>query len=170
MGDKVRVSSLDLLLGEKDKAMRLLLETPASHSKFYPDMLKACVIAASHSQESFQQTVVPDDPFLTKSSRSHIRASPLPQVGEVARNMVASGWLEDGVQLLCLVGRGAEACRHLQDHSRWTDAAWLAKVVLNDQEAAAILRRWVDHLVAAGRKAKVSLTPHSPDSMWERCR
>lgn len=73
--------------------------------------------------------------------------------------MVASGWLEDGVQLLCLIGKGAEACRHLQEQSRWTDAAWLAKVVLPDHEAAAILRRWVDHLVASGRKAKVCSSP-----------
>lgn len=47
----------DLLLDEKGKAVRLLLDTPASHPKFYPDMLKACLIAASHSQQSFQQTV-----------------------------------------------------------------------------------------------------------------
>jgi hypothetical protein len=81
------------------------------------------------------------------------------KVGEVAHNMVASGWLEDGVQLLCLVGRGTEACRHLQDHARWTDAAWLAKIVLSDAEAAAVLRHWVAHLVTAGRKAKVPTLP-----------
>ncbi|ELR13975.1 WD domain, G-beta repeat-containing protein [Acanthamoeba castellanii str. Neff] len=128
-----KLTDLHLLLGERDKAMRLLLDTPAAHPNFYPDMLKACVVAASHSQQSFQQTV-----------------------GEVAHNMVASGWLEDGVQLLCLVGRGAEACRHLQDHARWTDAAWLAKIVLSDAEAAAVLRHWVAHLVTAGRKAKAA--------------
>jgi hypothetical protein len=78
------------------------------------------------------------------------------QVSQVAHTMVASGRLEDGVQLLCLVGRGADACRHLQDHSRWTDAAWLAKVVLSDAEAAGVLRHWVEHLVAVGRKAKAA--------------
>jgi len=128
-----RLADLHLLLDEKGKAVRLLLDTPASHPKFYPDMLKACLIAASHSQQSFQQTVV-----------------------EVACNILASGWLEDGVQLLSLVGRSAEACYHLQERQRWTDAAWLAKVVLTDAEAALVFHRWVDHLSATGRKAKAA--------------
>ena len=34
----------------------------------------------------------------------------------------------EGAQLLCMTGKGLDACRYLQTYGSWTTAAWLAKV------------------------------------------
>lgn len=34
----------------------------------------------------------------------------------------------EGVQLLCLIDKAADACRYLQTYGEWNRAAWLAKV------------------------------------------
>lgn len=72
--------------------------------------------------------------------------------------MIAQGNLDEGVQLLCLIGKSFEACRILQVHDRWTDAAWLAKVnystakvilckiTLGDNESGEVMRRWGNYL------------------------
>lgn len=49
----------------------------------------------------------------------------------IATNMIANGNIDEGVQLLCLIGKSVDACRYLQSYDRWTDAAWLAKVIFN---------------------------------------
>ena len=36
--------------------------------------------------------------------------------------------LAEGVQLLCLIDKGLDACRYLQTYGQWRRAAWLAKV------------------------------------------
>ena len=46
----------------------------------------------------------------------------------VATNLIASGRLAEGVQLLCLIDKGLDACRYLQTYGAWDQAVWLAKV------------------------------------------
>ena len=38
--------------------------------------------------------------------------------------------LPEGVQLLCLIDKAADACRYLQTYGEWNRAAWLAKVAV----------------------------------------
>lgn len=38
----------------------------------------------------------------------------------------------EGVQLLCLIDKAADACRYLQTYGEWNRAAWLAKVTRRD--------------------------------------
>lgn len=40
--------------------------------------------------------------------------------------------LTEGVQLLCLIDKAADACRYLQTYGEWNRAAWLAKVTQHD--------------------------------------
>lgn len=40
--------------------------------------------------------------------------------------------LSEGVQLLCLIDKAADACRYLQTYGEWNRAAWLAKVTWHD--------------------------------------
>lgn len=40
--------------------------------------------------------------------------------------------LSEGVQLLCLIDKAADACRYLQTYGEWNRAAWLAKVTQHD--------------------------------------
>uniref|UniRef100_A0A6I8Q846 WD repeat-containing protein 11 n=1 Tax=Xenopus tropicalis TaxID=8364 RepID=A0A6I8Q846_XENTR len=115
-----------LLLGQTDRAVQLLLETSAENPQYYCDSLKACLVTTVTSSGPSQSTIK-----------------------LVATNMIANGKLAEGVQLLCLIDKAADACRYLQTYNEWTRAAWLAKVRLNPEECAEVLKRWVDHLCSA---------------------
>uniref|UniRef100_A0A672R577 WD repeat-containing protein 11-like n=1 Tax=Sinocyclocheilus grahami TaxID=75366 RepID=A0A672R577_SINGR len=96
-----------LLLGQTDRAVQLLLETSADNSSYYCDSLKACLVTTITSSGPSQSTIK-----------------------LVATNMIANGKLAEGVQLLCLIDKAADACRYLQTYGEWNRAAWLAKVHL----------------------------------------
>ncbi|KAH0623694.1 hypothetical protein JD844_006753 [Phrynosoma platyrhinos] len=112
-----------LLLGQTDRAVQLLLETSAENPYYYCDSLKACLVTTVTSSGPSQSTIK-----------------------LVATNMIANGKLAEGVQLLCLIDKAADACRYLQTYGEWNRAAWLAKVRLNAEECADVMKRWVDHL------------------------
>lgn len=112
-----------LLLGQTDRAVQLLLETSSENAHYYCDSLKACLVTTVTSSGPSQSTIK-----------------------LVATNMIANGKLSEGVQLLCLIDKAADACRYLQTYGEWNRAAWLAKVRLNSEECADVLKRWVDHL------------------------
>uniref|UniRef100_A0A672R4R6 WD repeat-containing protein 11 n=1 Tax=Sinocyclocheilus grahami TaxID=75366 RepID=A0A672R4R6_SINGR len=94
-----------LLLGQTDRAVQLLLETSADNSSYYCDSLKACLVTTITSSGPSQSTIK-----------------------LVATNMIANGKLAEGVQLLCLIDKAADACRYLQTYGEWNRAAWLAKL------------------------------------------
>uniref|UniRef100_A0A3B3CGA0 WD repeat-containing protein 11 n=1 Tax=Oryzias melastigma TaxID=30732 RepID=A0A3B3CGA0_ORYME len=112
-----------LLLGQTDRAVQLLLETSADNSSYYCDSLKACLVTTITSSGPSQSTIK-----------------------LVATNMIANGKLAEGVQLLCLIDKAADACRYLQTYGEWNRAAWLAKVRLNPAEGSDVLKRWAEHL------------------------
>ncbi|KAL8187257.1 UNVERIFIED_CONTAM: WD repeat-containing protein 11, partial [Gekko kuhli] len=93
-----------LLLGQTDRAVQLLLETNAENPYYYCDSLKACLVTTVTSSGPSQSTIK-----------------------LVATNMIANGKLAEGVQLLCLIDKAADACRYLQTYGEWNRAAWLAK-------------------------------------------
>ncbi|KAM8852868.1 WD repeat-containing protein 11 isoform 1-T1 [Synchiropus picturatus] len=125
-----------LLLGQTDRAVQLLLETSADNPSYYCDSLKACLVTTITSSGPSQSTIK-----------------------LVATNMIANGKLEEGVQLLCLIDKAADACRYLQTYGKWNRAAWLAKVRLNPAEGADVLKRWAEHLCSpqVNQKSKAIL-------------
>ncbi|XP_043912007.1 WD repeat-containing protein 11 [Protopterus annectens] len=112
-----------LLLGQTDRAVQLLLETSAENASYYCDSLKACLVTTITSSGQSQSTIK-----------------------LVATNLIANGKLAEGVQLLCLIDKAADACRYLQTYGEWNRAAWLAKVRLNSEECSEVLKRWAEHL------------------------
>jgi hypothetical protein len=70
----------------------------------------------------------------------------------VATNLIANGNIWEGVQLLCLIGKGLDACRYLLSYSLWEAAVWLAKSVLPTPETHEVMRKWADHLWVSGQK------------------
>ncbi|XP_053189028.1 WD repeat-containing protein 11 [Scomber japonicus] len=125
-----------LLLGQTDRAVQLLLETSADNSSYYCDSLKACLVTTITSSGPSQSTIK-----------------------LVATNMIANGKLAEGVQLLCLIDKAADACRYLQTYGEWNRAAWLAKVRLNPAESSDVLKRWAEHLCSpqVNQKSKAIL-------------
>lgn len=73
----------------------------------------------------------------------------------VATNLIANGNISEGVQLLCLIGKGLDACRYLLSYSLWESAVWLAKSVLRTHETNEVMRKWADHLWASGQKVSI---------------
>ncbi|KAK3553820.1 hypothetical protein QTP70_012214 [Hemibagrus guttatus] len=121
---------------QTDRAVQLLLETSAENPSYYCDSLKACLVTTIPSSGPSQSTIK-----------------------LVATNMIASGKLAEGVQLLCLIDKAADACRYLQTYGEWNRAVWLAKVRLNPTEAAEVLKRWAEYLCSAqvNQKSKAIL-------------
>ena len=72
----------------------------------------------------------------------------------VASSFIASGDLNMGVELLCVIGKGFDACRYLQIHDKWEEAARLAKSTLPEDQCNDILRRWANQLFGQGLKMK----------------
>uniref|UniRef100_A0A672R5B2 WD repeat-containing protein 11 n=1 Tax=Sinocyclocheilus grahami TaxID=75366 RepID=A0A672R5B2_SINGR len=135
-----------LLLGQTDRAVQLLLETSADNSSYYCDSLKACLVTTITSSGPSQSTIK-----------------------LVATNMIANGKLAEGVQLLCLIDKAADACRYLQTYGEWNRAAWLAKVHLGLAEDLPdplnCLMRYFDRaalFIEACLKYGSSLTTASP--------
>lgn len=53
-----------------------------------------------------------------------------------------------GVQLLCMIGKGSQACRYLTSYNRWEQAVWLAKCSLSKNDCDTVLKMWADHLLS----------------------
>ncbi|KAK7498382.1 hypothetical protein BaRGS_00010336, partial [Batillaria attramentaria] len=112
-----------MLLGQTDRAVQLLLETEADNDAYYIDSLRACLVASVRSSGASQSTMK-----------------------LVATNLIASARLSEGVQLLCLIDKGLDACRYLQTYGAWDQAVWLAKSTLDFNECSEVMKRWADHL------------------------
>lgn len=123
-----------LLHGDKQNAIRMLLSSDAASSTFVMDSLLACVVAAASGPEYFERTVK-----------------------MVSSNLVVGGHVDVGVQLLALVNRSDDACRHLQDAGRWEDAALLAKLQLSPDAQRDVLLRWARQLVKVGDERALPL-------------
>ncbi|KAJ9582833.1 hypothetical protein L9F63_022829, partial [Diploptera punctata] len=123
-----------ILLGEMDRAVQLLLETELDNPSYYTDAIKACLVATIQSTGAAQSTIK-----------------------LVATNLIANGNIWEGVQLLCLIGKGLDACRYLLSYNLWESAVWLAKSVLSTHETHEVMRKWADHLSSNGQKRKAVL-------------
>lgn len=126
-----KIVELNLLLGQKEKGIEMLLDSAAENPNFYKDSLKAAVVAATISPQHFKNTMK-----------------------LIATNLIAHGKVDEGVQLLCLIGKSLDACRYLQSYDRWTDAAWLAKISLSEEECRSVLKRWAQFLNGTNQKMK----------------
>ncbi|KAK7571105.1 hypothetical protein V9T40_014709 [Parthenolecanium corni] len=123
-----RVIERLILLGETDRAVQLLLETDFGNSNYHTDAIKACLLAAIQID--------------TGSAQSTIKL--------VATNFIANGRIWEGVQLLCLIGKGADACRYLVSYGLWEDALWLAKATLPFEETLDIIKKCAIHFKNQG--------------------
>lgn len=64
--------------------------------------------------------------------------------------------ISEGVQLLCLIDKGQDACRYLQTYGEWHHSVWLAKSTLDERDVAEVFSRWADHLTSVGVNQKVN--------------
>lgn len=53
-----------------------------------------------------------------------------------------------GIQLLCMIGKGSQACRYLVSYNKWQQAVWLAKCSLLKDDYDTVMKSWSDHLLS----------------------
>ena len=109
--------------GSVHPACRLLLDTPHTSPDWKVNLYKACTVAAGMGRRHYQHTVK-----------------------RVASMLVAHGEIEEAVEMLCLIGKGKEACMAYQAHDMWEEAARLAKTCLAQAEETEVLQKWAEHL------------------------
>lgn len=79
--------------------------------------------------------------------------------------------LPEGVQLLCLIDKAADACRYLQTYGEWNRAAWLAKVGAVSVRTRADIPSDLSLTIQKrfGCKATLQIFPgNSPPVLYER--
>ncbi|XP_052227947.1 WD repeat-containing protein 11-like [Dreissena polymorpha] len=120
-----------ILLNKVDMAVSVLMETDMDHDRFKNDCLKACLTSCV---------------VQTNTSMSTIKLA--------ATHLIAAGQLYDGIELLCLIDMRMDACKYLISHGKWSDAIWLAKTSLNQQERTLVIKRWAEQLLNTNRMNK----------------
>ncbi|CAH8582253.1 unnamed protein product [Heterobilharzia americana] len=129
-----------LMLGQPERAVSLLLETPADSSLYSLNMFRACLLAANATRKSYLS-----GPSMDQS----VEDTYLSTVKLVATNLLSSGKVSDGIGLLCLIGLQIDACRYLESFQQWDRAIWLAKCTLSNEEHDKVLRRWASYLLSS---------------------
>jgi len=137
------LSAESIYVGRREEAVDILMNNsnPSADKMDYESALMACVVAASMDRSNFVAT--------TKM---------------VAGQLIAQGRLQEGVQLLCLIGKAADACKFMISEGKWPDAAWLANIALEAHERDAIMTQWAGFLESQGyqgRALEVAI------SMWD---
>lgn len=118
----------DLISGNFQQAVHTLLDSqPSSKPKYLTDCLKACLISAVSSSDASKESAEP-------------------VVKLVAASLIASGDVKEGVQLLLLMGKVVDACRHLQSHGLWEKSLWISKIALKEEDSIELVTRWLEHL------------------------
>ncbi|VDP77442.1 unnamed protein product [Echinostoma caproni] len=105
---------------EHERAVNLLLETRPDCPTYNWNMYKACLLAANASGRL--------RPSTTPSSAKVAEDTYMSTVKLVATNLLSNGQLDEGIELLCLIGLYADACRYLESFDQWDHSIWLAKV------------------------------------------
>ena len=135
-----KVAESKICLGQRDEAVRLLLETEPDSAKYYEDCLLACLAASVEKGAPHSTTKL------------------------VATNLIAEGRLWEGVQLLCLVGKAVDACGYLQSCGQWDASLWLAKCRLAGKEYSKVVNKFCEHsMTKEERKRAVLLLLSSGD-------
>lgn len=85
----------------------------------------------------------------------------------IATNLIASDLIEDGVELLFLVGAGGDACKYLQSQKLWTKSIVYAKVSdvilfllkklfqMGLEDPSEVESKWIGHLIEEAKQIRV---------------
>ncbi|XP_078312164.1 WD repeat-containing protein 11-like [Crassostrea virginica] len=114
-----------IMMGRVEEATKILLETDFQSGSYREDYLQACLLSCDRTNTTAQSTLK-----------------------LVATHLIISGKLQEGVETLCLLDKVLDACRYLQTYDEWQQAAWLAKLVLNDVNCEEIYVKWIEHLLS----------------------
>ncbi|KAH8871459.1 WD repeat-containing protein 11 [Schistosoma japonicum] len=130
-----------IMIGQQDRAVSLLLELPPDSNNYSMNMYRACLYTVNVARTS-------------QLSRSGVVVNQLAEdnylsvVKLVATNLLSNGLINDGINLLCLIGLQVDACRYLESFDQWDRSVWLAKCTLSNEEHDKVMRRWASYLAS----------------------
>jgi hypothetical protein len=116
------------MAGQPERAIQVLKKseprqphagTSPLESTYMEDMLWCCLLAVTQGPAVFASTAQ-----------------------SFAVTLIDNGRLDEGVEILCLIGQYGIACRHLSQAGRWREACTLAKATLDEASASEIFRSW----------------------------
>jgi len=139
--DRVRLTAQLICLGQMEAAVSLLLDIDMEDNNSMADQLLACLIQATANRDT------------KECQLSHVSTMKM-----VATSLLSEGKLWEGVQLLVLTGKVADACSYLRSAGHWDQALWLGKCRLEQAEWAGLAGRWADSLVQAGHVKEAAVT------------
>ncbi|GMR53104.1 hypothetical protein PMAYCL1PPCAC_23299 [Pristionchus mayeri] len=84
----------------------------------------------------------------------------------IATNLIASDHMSDGVQLLFLVGAGADACKYLQSQRMWCKSVRYAKLGLHGEALEDVMTKWKNHLQMDEKSLTVLV--HASSGEWSK--
>ncbi|KAH7730169.1 hypothetical protein AAVH_02662 [Aphelenchoides avenae] len=113
-----------IVLGKNDWATFMLLnnDQAVTSSDFRIHAMKACLLSASMS---------------TEECRCLVKLT--------ATNLIASNYVSDGIQLLCLIDQCLDACRYLISQGSWMQSVSYAKMYPKC-EARDVVLKYIDYL------------------------
>uniref|UniRef100_A0A0N4ZN59 WD_REPEATS_REGION domain-containing protein n=1 Tax=Parastrongyloides trichosuri TaxID=131310 RepID=A0A0N4ZN59_PARTI len=136
-----------IVLGKNDLASQLLLDTTMTsdeNSRF--NAYRACLLSANFNSESCQCFIK-----------------------LVAMNMIASGHINDGIQMLFLIDQGLDACRHLQLQGNWLQSVLYAKAN-NKIEVKEVIKKFADQLLTENLFQKsLAIKLYASIQYWHEC-
>eukprot|EP00741_Cyanophora_paradoxa_P002585 tig00000605_g2508.t1 len=134
--ERTKLTHHAITMGRLAEGVELLQQTPADDPSYFAAALKACVVAASVSREAFEDAV--------KTAAVSMMARGTPRA------------VDEGVQLLCSVGRAQDACRYLAQANRWGEALAIARASLPPHEAASFVSTYAELLLRFQRRARAT--------------
>lgn len=130
------------LLGHNQRSVQMLLESDSTSPDIYlKNGLRACLISSIQENKE-------------KHSGINEASTVEPVIKLVAASLIASGAVDDGVQLLYLIDKIFDSCRYLQSNGQWKKSIWVAKSCLDEEKSHEFLKRWSDYLVQEDQETR----------------
>lgn len=143
----------------KERESRVISVACAADQAMERRLVEQAVVVGGHAKERVTDRLIVSADLryasikaaLLVSCQDNEKAKSLIKL--IATNLIASDLIEDGVELLFLVGAGGDACKYLQSQKLWTKSIVYAKMGLEDPTE--VETKWISHLADEAKQIRV---------------
>lgn len=143
----------------KERESRVISVACAAEQAMERRLVEQAVVVGGHAKERVTDRLIVSADLryasikaaLLVSCQDNEKAKSLIKL--IATNLIASDLIEDGVELLFLVGAGGDACKYLQSQKLWTKSIVYAKMGLEDPTE--VETKWIGHLAEEAKQIRV---------------
>ncbi|KAM7541298.1 hypothetical protein Aperf_G00000030997 [Anoplocephala perfoliata] len=142
-----------LMLGNGKESIKHLAETSTESPSYSFNIHRACLLASQNYIRELEAAAGGE----TSEAASLAKMNYTSSVKLLAANLFSSNHIQEGVEMLCMLGMHLEACRYLEAFNEWGTAVWLAKCKLNKEECEGVLRRWATYLATTANRKTLAI-------------